>query len=146
MVAAGWGHVVNCAPPLTLEPSPGYGCYMTTKMGMTRLALAIAAEHRDDSVAANTLWPVTPIESAATINWGEAKMGRRDQWRTPAIVADALLEVVTTAPRELTGRQLLDEPFLRERGWDDARIDAYWLEGAAPAEPVWIDGSAASFR
>ena len=111
---------------------------MTTKMGMTRLALGIAAEHADDNVAANSLWPVTPIESLATINWGESKMGRRDQWRSPAILTDALLEIVTSPPSSLTGQQLLDEPFLRSRGWDDARIDAYWLQGAPPADPVWI--------
>ncbi len=44
------------------------------------------------------------------------------------------MEMVTTEPRELTGRQLLDEPFLRERGWTQDRLDAYWLEGP-PAEP-----------
>ena len=36
-------------------------------------------------------------------------------------------------------RQLLDEPFLRERGWTQEQLDAYWLEGP-PAQPVFIDG------
>jgi citronellol/citronellal dehydrogenase len=142
MVSNGWGHIVNCSPPLSVDANPGYACYMTTKMGMTRLALGIAEEHRTDNVAANALWPATPIESLATINWGERKMGRPDQWRSPAILTDALLEIVGSEPRSLTGRQLIDEELLRERGWNDARIDEYWLTGEAPTDPVWIDGRA----
>jgi citronellol/citronellal dehydrogenase len=142
MLERGWGHIVNCSPPLTLEANPGYACYMTTKLGMTRLALGIAAEHAADNVAANSLWPATPIESLATLNWGVQKMGRPDQWRSPQILTDALLEIVTSVPAELTGRQLVDEAFLRERGWEDEQIDAYWLAGKAPDDPVWIDGRA----
>lgn len=142
MLERGWGHIVNCSPPLTLEANPGYACYMTTKLGMTRLALGIAAEHAADNVAANSLWPATPIESLATLRWGVHKMGRPDQWRSPEILTDALLEIVTSSPDELTGRQLVDEELLRERGWEDERIDAYWLSGRPPADPVWIDGRA----
>jgi citronellol/citronellal dehydrogenase len=140
MVERRWGHIVNCSPPITDQPNPGYACYMTTKMGMTRLALGIAAEHRGDNVAANSLWPATPVESLATINWGTDKMGRPDQWRTPEILTDALVQIVTTEPRQLTGRQLVDEAFLRERGWSDAQIGTYWLLGRAPTDPLWIDG------
>jgi len=64
-------------------------------------------------------------------------------WRSPDILSDALMEIVATEPRDLTGRQLLDEAFLRERGWTQKRLDAYWLEGA-PAQPVFIDGRSGS--
>ena len=37
---------------------------------MTRLALGVAAGHKEDNVASNALWPTTPIESQATIDWG----------------------------------------------------------------------------
>lgn len=137
MIAQQWGHVINCSPPLTLDASPGNVCYMTTKMGMTRLALGVAAEHLKDNIAANALWPATPIESQATINWG---LGTRSQWRSPDILTDALMQIVTTEPKTLTGRQLIDEKFLKERGWTQERIDAYWLEGKAPDNPIWIDG------
>ncbi len=140
MIANGWGHIVNCSPPITTEPSPGYVAYMTTKMGMTRVAIGIAAEYKAQNIAANALWPATPIESQATINWGSAKMGTPDHWRSPAILVDALLEIVTSPPQTCTGGQLIDETFLRERGYSDARIDAYWLAGKAPAHPIWIDG------
>ena len=142
MIKGGWGHIINCSPPLTLEANPGYACYMTTKLGMTRLALGIAAEHATDNIAANSLWPATPIESLATINWGVHKMGRPDQWRSPEILTDAMLEIVTSSPADLSGRQLVDESFLRERGWEDEQIEAYWLAGKAPEDPVWIDGRA----
>jgi citronellol/citronellal dehydrogenase len=136
MIRNGFGHIVMCSPPIGTEPNPGYVAYMTTKMGMTRLAIGIAAEHQDDNVACNSLWPVTLIESLATINYG---VGDRSMWRSPEILSDALVEIVSSEPRRLTGRQLLDEPFLRERGWTQERLDAYWLDGP-PKDPVYIDG------
>ena len=140
MIRNGGGHIVMCSPPIGTSANPGYVAYMTTKMGMTRLAIGIAAEHEADNVACNSLWPVTLIESLATINYG---VGDPSIWRSPDILSDALMEIVTTEPRRLTGRQLLDEPFLRERGWTQERLDAYWLQGPPP-EPVYIDGRAGS--
>ena len=139
MVQRRWGHIINCSPPITTEPSPGHVAYMTTKMGMTRMAIGIAAEHASDGIASNALWPVTMIESLATINWG---LGDRSQWRSPEILCDAMMEILRTEPPTLTGRQILDEPFLRERGYSDAQLDAYWVEGKPPEHPVFIDGRA----
>jgi citronellol/citronellal dehydrogenase len=140
MIAGGWGHIINCSPPISTEATPGYVAYMTTKMGMTRIAIGIAAEYRAQNVAANALWPATPIESQATINWGADKMGARDTWRTPEILCDAMMEIVTSDPQTCTGRQLIDETFLRERGWTEERIEAYWYAGKRPEHPMWIDG------
>ena len=144
MIRGGWGHIINCSPPITTEPSPGYVAYMTTKMGMTRVAIGIAAEYREQNVAANSLWPATPIESLATINWQSAKVGTPEQWRTPEILCDAMMEIVSSDPQTCTGRQLIDETFLRERGWTDERIASYWLTGHAPEHPIWIDGREAA--
>ena len=140
MIRRGFGHIVMCSPPLGTEANPGYVAYMTTKMGMTRLAIGIAAEHAKDNVACNSLWPVTLIESLATINYG---VGDRSMWRSPQILSDALMEIVSSEPNQLNGRQLLDEPFLRERGWTQQQLDDYWLEGP-PENPVYIDGRAGS--
>jgi len=137
MVERHWGHIINCSPPISTQPSPGHVAYMTTKMGMTRLAIGIAAEHASDGIACNSLWPVTIIESLASINWGLAD---RTQWRSPEILCDAMMEIVSTEPPSLTGQQILDEPFLRSRGWTDERLDAYWLEGRPPEHPIYIDG------
>ncbi|MGA7987166.1 MAG: SDR family oxidoreductase [Candidatus Dormiibacterota bacterium] len=141
MVQRNWGHIIMCSPPITTTPSPGHVAYMTTKMGMTRMAIGIAAEHESDGIACNSLWPVTIIESLASINWG---LGDRSQWRSPAILCDAMMEIIGTEPPTLTGQQILDEPFLRGRGWSDERLDAYWLEGKPPEHPVYIDGRAGS--
>ena len=137
MVQERWGHIIMCSPPITTEASPGFVAYMTTKMGMTRIAIGIAAEHARDNVSCNSLWPATPIESQATINWG---MGDRSLWRSPDILCDATMQIVGTEPPELTGRQLIDEELLRECGWSQERIDGYWLEGEPPPNPMWIDG------
>lgn len=140
MIRGGWGHVVMCSPPIDEKPSPNHVAYMTTKMGMTRLAIGIAAEQRENNVAANALWPATPIESYATRNWPEEKIGRPDQWRSPDILCDALLEIVTSEPAACTGRQIIDETFLHEHGWSDERLAGYWIAGKAPEDPFWIDG------
>jgi citronellol/citronellal dehydrogenase len=141
MVERHWGHIIMCSPPISTTPSPGHVAYMTTKMGMTRMAIGIAAEVASDGIACNSLWPVTIIESLASINWG---LGDRSQWRRPEILCDAMMEIVGTEPPTLTGQQLLDEPFLRDRGWTEERLDAYWLEGKPPDHPVYIDGRSGS--
>jgi citronellol/citronellal dehydrogenase len=144
MIRRRWGHIVNCSPPITTDASPGYVAYMTTKMGMTRVAIGIAAEMRDHNIAANALWPATVIESQVTANLPPERIGTPDQWRTPAILCDALLEIVGNEPMACTGRQLIDEVFLRERGWSDERLDSYWVTGRRPERPMWIDGRPAA--
>ena len=69
MIEGGWGHIVMNSPPISTQATPGYAMYYCFKMGMSRLAVGVAAEHRDDNVAANSLWPATPIESFATRIW-----------------------------------------------------------------------------
>jgi citronellol/citronellal dehydrogenase len=132
-----WGHIMNMCPAITTDPSPGKVCYMISKMGMARLAIGIAAEYRDDGIAANALWPRTIIESQASINWG---MMDRSQWRTPEIVCDAAMAVFAQEPPSYSGRQVLDEDALRElAGVSD--FDHYWVEGKPPENPLYIDGS-----
>ena len=135
MVKQQWGHILNMCPRLTLEASPGKVAYMISKLGMARVAMGVAAEHRQDNIAGNCLWPRTIIESQASINW---KMADRSQWRTPEILCDASLAIFGKEPRESTGRQWIDEEALAElAGIRD--FDRYWCEGKAPANPVYID-------
>src|SRR5215207_1822396 len=98
------------SPPISADPNPGRVAYATTKMGMTRIALGVAAEHKKDNVASNALWPATLIESQATINWG---MEDRSRWRSPEILSDATMEILKSKPKILTGRQLVDEDIWR---------------------------------
>lgn len=135
MVKQKWGHVLNMCPRLTLDPSPGRVGYMISKLGMARLAIGLAAEHRDDNIAANTLWPRTIIESQASINLG---MADRSQWRTPEIVCDASLAIFGQEPRTSTGREWIDEDCLTELA-GITNFDHYWCEGKPPANPIHID-------
>ncbi len=130
-----WGHIITMAPPMTLQPNPGMVAYMISKMGMARLAVGIAEEHREDNIASNSLWPVTPIETAAVIN---NHLGEREQWRTPEILTDATMAILSQEPSACTGRMLLDEEILREAGVTD--FDKYWCEGKPPENPIYIDG------
>jgi len=116
MTAAGGGHIIVCSPPIDLRILPGKTGYCISKFGMTMLAHGLAEEVRARNIAVNALWPVTLVESQATINFhiGEPKL-----WRKAEILADAALEIVTSPPAELSGRALLDEDFLRERGVTD---------------------------
>jgi citronellol/citronellal dehydrogenase len=135
MVPKRWGHILNMCPRLSNEPSPGKVGYMISKLGMARLAIGLAEEHRADNVACNTLWPRTIIESQASINW---KMADRSQWRTPEIVCDASIAIFARQPSSFTGRQCIDEDVLKELA-GITNFDHYWCEGRPPANPVYID-------
>ena len=133
MVEQHWGHLINCSPPISTTPSPGHVAYMTTKMGMTRLAIGIAAEHAADGIASNSLWPVTIIESLASVNFG---LGTPVLWRKPDILVDSVLKLVAKEPGEITGRALIDEDFLRGEGMTD--FDGYaCVPGTKPPRLSW---------
>lgn len=135
MVKQQWGHVLNMCPRLSNDASPGRVAYMISKLGMTRVALGVAAEHRWDNIAGNTLWPRTIIESQASIHWS---MGGRSQWRTPEIVCDASLAIFAQEPRTATGREWIDEDALAELA-GITNFDRYWCEGKPPDNPIYID-------
>jgi citronellol/citronellal dehydrogenase len=116
MIAQRWGHIINLSPPLDLELVPGRVAYAISKLGMTLLTHGLAEEVRPHNVAVNSLWPVTIIESQASINWG---LGTPAQWRKPAILVDAVRRMLEKSPAELTGQALLDEDFLRAEGVTD---------------------------
>ena len=96
--------------------SPARIAYCISKFGMTLLTFGLAEEARPHNVAVNSLWPVTIIESQASINWG---LGRPELWRKPDILVDCVLRIVQKEPAALTGQALLDEDFLRSEGVTD---------------------------
>ncbi|MFL5339477.1 MAG: SDR family NAD(P)-dependent oxidoreductase, partial [Gemmataceae bacterium] len=111
-----WGHIINMSPPLDLALVPGRVAYAISKFGMTLLTLGLAEEVRPHNIAVNSLWPVTIIESQASINWG---LGTPDAWRKPDILVDCVLKLVAKEPAAVTGRALLDEDFLQAEGVTD---------------------------
>src|SRR5436309_2199968 len=116
MIRQRWGHLINMSPPLDLGMVPGRIAYAISKLGMTLLTHGLAEEVRPHNIAANSLGPVTVIESQASINW---ELGSPEQWRKPDILVDAVLRLVQKDPGEVTGQALLDEDFLRGEGVTD---------------------------
>jgi citronellol/citronellal dehydrogenase len=110
--------VLTLSPPLNLAPHwlarfPGY---LLSKYGMTLATLAFAAEFSEQGIAANCLWPRTTIATDAVANLLGGEQALRHA-RTPAIVADAAHAILTTGG--LSGRTLIDDEVLRERGVTD---------------------------
>ena len=124
----GGGHVLTNAPPVSVDRSPGQAAYAWSKTGMTFVTLSLAGELEDDGIAANAFWPVTAIETRATRYFG---MGTEDDWRSPEIVADAVLELLDRDPADFTGQAVYDEDVLREAGVSD--FSEYNLTEGDPA-------------
>jgi citronellol/citronellal dehydrogenase len=123
-----WGHVVMMSPPLGMTAAPGKAPYAYSKLGMTFLARSLAAEYETDPIGFNALWPVTAIESEATRHFG---MGAPEDWRTPEVVCDAVLELLSRDPSDCSGNAFYDEELLREAGVTDfSRYSV--VEGADP--------------
>jgi len=116
MLARKFGHILMLSPPVDPRAGAGKVAYALSKFGMTLVAQGVAEEVRGKGVAANALWPATMIESQATIRWG---LGDRTLWRTPEIVADAMVAIFAKPPDTMTGQALIDEDFLRAEGVTD---------------------------
>jgi citronellol/citronellal dehydrogenase len=114
------GHIITLSPPISLIDKwmAPHIAYTMSKYNMTMMALAWAAEFRDDNIASNALWPKTTIDTAAVRNLlgGEAlaKMSR-----TPEILADAVLYIVNKQDLAYTGNAFIDEDVLQKEGITD---------------------------
>ena len=79
------------------------------------LTIGMNQEFSNYGISVNALWPRTIIATAAI----EFSLGGRELFtkaRTPAIMADAAYQIMISEKRSLTGRLLIDEEILRERG------------------------------
>jgi citronellol/citronellal dehydrogenase len=110
------GHIIFVSPPVDDRPHPGMVAYTVSKYGMTHAALGLSAEWRQRGIAVHALWPATLIESQATINW---RLGRREEWRRPEILADAVRVLAGRDPAEGSAGAVLDEDLLRAAGVTD---------------------------
>jgi NAD(P)-dependent dehydrogenase (short-subunit alcohol dehydrogenase family) len=95
---------------------PGRIAYAISKLGMTLLTVGLAEEVKAHNVSVNSLWPVTIIESQASINHA---LGTPAMWRRPDILVDCVRRIVAKPPASFTGQALLDEDFLRGEGVTD---------------------------
>ncbi len=120
--------VLTNAPPIKTDRSPGSGPYSWSKLGMTFMTLSLAGELRNFDVGCNAFWPVTAIDTRATRYFG---MGTEDDWRSPAIVSDTVLEILRRDPADFTGNAVYDEELLREAGVEE--FSRYNLTEGDPA-------------
>ena len=113
-------HILMISPPLDMKEKwfAPHTAYSVAKFGMSLVVLGLAGELRGKGIAVNALWPRTVIATAAVQNLlgGDAMMR---QARKPEIVADAAYAIFETPSRQLTGRFLIDDTFLAERGVSD---------------------------
>jgi NAD(P)-dependent dehydrogenase (short-subunit alcohol dehydrogenase family) len=123
----GSGRILTNAPPVKMDRAPGEAAYAWSKMGMTFVTLSLASELDGTGIAANSFWPVTAIDTRATRYFG---MGTEDDWRSPAIVADTVLELLAR-DADFTGNAVYDEEILRAAGVTD--FSEYNLTEGDPA-------------
>jgi citronellol/citronellal dehydrogenase len=113
-------HILMISPPLDMKEKwfAPHTAYSMAKFGMSLVVLGLAGELRPKGIAVNALWPRTIIATAAIQNLlgGDKRMR---QARKPTIMADAAYAVFQTPARELTGRFLIDDTLLAERGVTD---------------------------
>lgn len=118
LLASKHAHVLTLSPPLDLSAQwfQNHVAYSLAKYGMSLLSLGWAAEFRG-KIAVNCLWPRTTIDTAAVRNLlgGEAMANTS---RTPAIMADAAVEILTR-PVDFSGWFCLDDLVLASAGVTD---------------------------
>ncbi|WP_241385100.1 SDR family oxidoreductase [Rhodococcus sp. CH91] len=113
-------HILTIAPPVNMNPYwlGVHPSYTLSKYGMSLLTLGFAAEYADSGVAANCLWPETYIATSAVANTpdGEALIAAS---RSPEIMADAAVEILSRPAKETTGQCFVDADVLAESGVTD---------------------------
>jgi NAD(P)-dependent dehydrogenase (short-subunit alcohol dehydrogenase family) len=117
-------HVVTLSPPLNMNPYwlGLHPSYTLSKYGMTLLSLGWAAEHASEADAAgigfSCLWPQTYIATSAVTHLpdGHALL---EASRSPAIMADAAMAILTGAAAEANGQCYIDADVLAAAGVTD---------------------------
>lgn len=112
--------ILTLSPPLTMDPQ-WFGRhlgYTMAKYGMSMTTLGFAEALADVGAEVNSLWPATLIDTAAirAMPGGEA-LARTA--RTPQIMADAALALLTGAAGVRRGQFLTDEQVLAAAGVED---------------------------
>lgn len=134
------GHILNLSPPLNLDAKwfAQHGPYTVTKYGMSMLTLGMSEEFKKYGISVNSLWPKTMIATAAI----EFELGSRDAFkraRTPAIMADAAHAILSSEGRSISGRLLIDEDILRERGVRDFEPYRFDPAGGSLVPDLFVD-------
>ncbi|OBA64812.1 short chain dehydrogenase [Mycobacterium sp. 1100029.7] len=110
-------HVLTISPPVNMNPRwlGAHPAYTLSKYGMTLLSLGWAAEFADTGIGVNCLWPQTYIATAAVANMADGDK-LAESSRSPEIMADAAVEIVTRPSRDATGNCYIDADVLHSAG------------------------------
>ncbi|OBH79054.1 short chain dehydrogenase [Mycobacterium mantenii] len=117
-------HVLTISPPVNMNPRwlGAHPAYTLSKYGMTLLSLGWAAEFAFQpgraGIGVNCLWPQTYIATAAVANMADGDK-LAESSRSPEIVADAAVEIISRPGREATGNCYIDADVLRSAGVAD---------------------------
>jgi citronellol/citronellal dehydrogenase len=113
-------HILTLSPPLDLNPIwfAHHPAYTISKYNMSMFSLGWSRELKKDKIAANSLWPVTTIATAAVKNLlgGEMLVQRS---RKPDILADSAAWILAQPSESCTGNLFLDEDVLKSAGISD---------------------------
>jgi len=113
-------HILTLSPPLDLNPKwfSSFVAYTISKYNMSMLTIGWAEEFKKYHIAANSLWPMTTIATAAVQNLlgGEALVKKS---RKPDILADAAHCILQQPATECTGNLFIDEDVLHKEGITD---------------------------
>ena len=113
-------HVMTLAPPLNTNPYwlGAHPSYTLSKYGITLLSLGWAAEYAEAGIGFSCLWPQTYIATSAVTNLagGDALVKAS---RTPDIMADAAVAILTKPAAETNGQCFVDADVLTASGVTD---------------------------
>lgn len=133
-------HILTLSPPIDLSPkwiAPFVG-YTISKYNMSMMTLGWAEELKKYNIAANSLWPVTTIATAAVKNLlGGEMISNRS--RKPEILADSAYHILQRSSKECTGNLFLDEDILRSEGITDLNHYAV-VPGSELQKDLYVNG------
>ncbi len=126
-------HILTLSPPLNMDVRwfAPHVAYTISKFNMSMMTLGWAAEFKSAGIAANALWPMTTIATAAVQNLlgGDFLINRS---RKPEILADAAFHIFQQNSKEYTGQLLLDEDVLKQAGITD--FSGYAVKPGGPLQ------------
>ncbi|OBF27521.1 short chain dehydrogenase [Mycobacterium sp. ACS1612] len=131
-------HVVTLAPPLNMNPHwlGAHPAYTLSKYGMTLLSLGWAAEHAESGIGFACLWPQTYIATSAVANLADGTL--MPSSRSPEIMGDAAVEILSRPPGKVNGRCFIDSAVLTEAGVTDL---SRYGGGDNPILDIFVDKS-----
>jgi citronellol/citronellal dehydrogenase len=130
-------HVLTISPAVNMNPHwlGAHPAYTLSKYGMTLLSLGWAAEFADAGIAVNCLWPQTYIATSAVTNMADGDRLAASS-RSPEIMGDAAVEILSRPAREATGNCYIDAEVLQSIGFPDL---SRYGGGEQPIPDLFLD-------